>query len=209
MLKRGGKLVYSTCTFAQEEDEKQILTFLERHSQYELLKQEKLWPHKVQGEGHFVALLHKKEGEICNLPLQKTGLKDSKLLAAYRQFERETLFTHFDNLLLNGNNLYSLPNDCPKLTVQTLRAGVQLGEFVKGRFEPSHALAMALTHEQAHCVEVDEATANEYLFGKTFACDSSLKGWQVVTYLGYPLGWCKCSNGTAKNHFPKGLRIMG
>jgi len=65
---------------------------------------------------------------------------------------------------------------------------------------------MCLKSEQANCVEVDEKTAFDYLNGLTFNCDESLKGWHLVTYLGYSLGWCKCVNGTAKNHFPKGLR---
>jgi NOL1/NOP2/sun family putative RNA methylase len=205
MLKGGGKLVYSTCTFAEEEDEEQIKNFLQCHPEYRLLSEEKLYPHKVEGEGHYAALLFKKEGEGNDLPLQKTGI-DKKLLTIYRAFEKETMQTHFDNLYLVGNNLYSLPDDCPALTVQTLRAGVQLGEFVGGRFEPAHALAMAANKSELNGFEVDEKTAESYLQGNTFACDERLKGWQQVRYNGFGLGWCKCVNGIAKNHYPKGLR---
>ncbi len=75
------------------------------------------------------------------------------------------------------------------------------------RFEPSHRLAMALKAEEAQSVEVDEKTALNYLRGLTFDAASAAKGWNLVTYKGRPLGWCKVAGGVAKNHLPKGLRI--
>ena len=127
---------------------------------------------------------------------------DEKL---YRQWERENLNVTFKNLHLAGSVLYSLPQDCPKTSAQTLRAGVRLGELLKGRFEPSHSLAMCLKKEEAHCIDVEEKTALGYLRGLTF--ESNGRGWRLVTYNGYPLGWCKASDGTAKNKLPKGVRI--
>ncbi len=59
MLRAGGALVYSTCTFAKEENEDSINNFLERHPDFKLETMERLWPHKVKGEGHFVARLCK------------------------------------------------------------------------------------------------------------------------------------------------------
>ena len=50
MLKVGGKLVYSTCTFAVEEDEEQVQNFVDTHSNMRLIRSEKLYPHKVKGE---------------------------------------------------------------------------------------------------------------------------------------------------------------
>ena len=207
-LKCGGLMVYSTCTFSKEEDEDQIENFLAENSHFTLIKSEKLYPHKVKGEGHFAALLKKTEGVDGEVQPFKPVFKDNKLLKVYREFEKEYLQTQpFENLHLVGETLYSVPEDCPAVTVQMLRIGVRLGEFKNGRFEPDHSLAMALSNTQAHCIEVDEKTALSYLGGNTFECSDNLSGWRVLTHLGYPLGWCKAVNGTAKNHLPKGIRI--
>lgn len=207
VLKSGGLLVYSTCTFAPQEDELQVEQFLKNNGQFKLLQMKKLLPHECKGEGHFVALMQKCGGEECDVPPFKCEFKDGKLLAAYREFESRYLKKTFDNLHLAGDTLYSIPEACPSLPFKVLRAGVRLGEFIGGRFEPSHSLAMCLKGEEAQSVEVDHGTALDYLGGKTFDCPAQISGWAMVTYKGFPLGWCKCVNGIAKNHLPKGLRI--
>jgi 16S rRNA C967 or C1407 C5-methylase (RsmB/RsmF family)/NOL1/NOP2/fmu family ribosome biogenesis protein len=219
MLRAGGRLVYSTCTFAKEEDELQIEQFLKSHPAYTLASQEKLLPHVVEGEGHFAAVLTKGaplwgDGESGNapagadLPLFKTGNVDKKHLAIYRAFEKETLAVSFERLFMAGEHLCAAPKDMPVCGVQTLRAGLYLGDFKGDRFEPAHALAMALKADEVKTVEVSEPVAIDYLKGNTFACSQTDKGWRVVTCHGFPLGWCKCSSATAKNHYPKGLRMM-
>lgn len=208
MLKVGGKMVYSTCTFSREEDEGQIENFLSRYPDFKLLKTDKLYPHRVRGEGHFAALLQKMDGEEGEeLPLFKPLVKDKTALKAYREFEANALKTKFENIHQINSNLYALPDGMPVLNVQTLRAGVHLGEITGGRFQPSHSLAMCLKRDEVNCIEVDEATAIKYLSGLTFDCSENVNGWFAVTYKGYHIGWCKCVNGVAKNHLPKGLRI--
>lgn len=202
MLAGGGRLVYSTCTFAPEEDEEQIESFLQAHAEYKLLKMQKLYPHKVRGEGHFCAVLEKTVGErreVCSLKFKA----DKTAEKLYTEFEKEYLNTSFGNLHLFGDKLYSLLTDLPEI----MRSGVFLGEIKNGRFQPSHTLAMCLKKDEAKCIEIDENTALKYLRGLTFDCNADEKGWRLVTYLGYPLGWCKAVGGVAKNHLPKGLRI--
>lgn len=207
-LKRGGRMVYSTCTFAREEDEEQIERFLQNHANYELLKSEKLYPHEVRGEGHFAALMQKGDGEDNEIQPFNAVFSDKKLLKVFREFEKVYLKTSpFENLHLVGDTLYSIPQDCPSVNLQILRIGIRLGVFKNGRFEPDHSLAMALNRSEANCIEVDEKTALSYLSGNTFECGENESGWRVVTYCGYPLGWCKAVNGVAKNHLPKGIRI--
>lgn len=206
-LKVGGKMVYSTCTFSREEDEGQIENFLKENPDFSLLRQEKLYPHRVKGEGHFAALLSKNGVEDGVILREVAPKADKKSLALYRAFEKENLFIEFENLHCIGSNLYSLPSHMPNCSLQVLRAGVHLGEIKGDRFEPSHSLATCLKSGQVKAVEVDEPTALKYLAGNTFDCNEKYKGWRVVSYLGYPLGWCKCVNGTAKNHLPKGIRI--
>lgn len=207
-LRPEGLLVYSTCTFAPEEDEKQIENFLKKYPDFKLLSMEKLLPHTHAGEGHFVALMQKTDGEEASVkPFQLTP-PDKKTLGLYRDFEKSALLRKpYDNLHIAGDFIYSVPQDCPSLPFKTLRAGVRLAEVKAGRVEPCHSLAMCLKRGEAISVEVDEPTAIAYLSGNTFACNGKLSGWALVTYLGYPLGWCKAVNGTAKNHLPKGLRI--
>ncbi len=210
MLKSGGRLVYSTCTFSREEDEQTIEDFLKKRRDFTLIKQEKLYPHRVEGEGHFAALMEKSSGnesEEVHLPETAVCVKDKKAYGLYKQFEKEYLKVSFGNILQSGEYLYSLPLKMPETGVQIVRAGVQLCEIKGDRIEPCHALAMCLKQDLAKCVAVDETTAVKYLSGFTFAVDEREKGWRVVTYNGLPLGWCKCVNGTAKNHLPKGLRV--
>lgn len=208
VLKRGGLLVYSTCTFSKQEDEEQIENFLAEHSNYKLIKSEKLYPHQVKGEGHFAALLQKTDGEDNDIQPFTAVFKDKKLLKTFREFEKDCLKTPpFENLHLVGDTLYSVPENCPAVNLQILRLGLRLGVFKNGRFEPDHSLATALNHTQANRIEVDEQTALSYLGGNTFSCNENAYGWHIVTHLNYPLGWCKAVNGVAKNHLPKGIRI--
>ncbi|MGN0818551.1 MAG: RsmB/NOP family class I SAM-dependent RNA methyltransferase [Candidatus Coproplasma sp.] len=206
-LRVGGKMVYSTCTFSFEEDEGQIENFLKENNNFTLISQEKLYPHRVRGEGHYAALMTKDGGEERDTVSLAQPKTDKKALALYRAFEQENLIVRFENIQSVGSNLYSLPEGMPETGLQTLRAGVHLGEIKGDRFEPSHSLAACLKKDQAYAVEVDETTALKYLAGNTFECSENYKGWRIVTYLGYPLGWCKCVNGVAKNHLPKGIRI--
>lgn len=206
-LKPGGLLVYSTCTFAPEEDEFQIENFLKKYQNFKLLSSEKIFPHDQMGEGHFVALLQKTDGEEGRVPLFKPISPDKKTLTEYKKFESQTLNAGFGNLHLAGDFIYSIMPDCPELSFKTLRVGVRLCEVKSGRVEPCHSLAMCLSGDGAKSVEVDQPTALSYLGGNTFSLSERVNGWALVTYLGYPLGWCKAVGGVAKNHLPKGLRI--
>lgn len=205
MLAVGGRMVYSTCTFSPEENEEQIAAALEAYP-LKLVSERRLYPHEVRGEGHFCAVLEKLSGERRDMPLLKPAA-DRAGLCLYRQWEKENLGLVFGNLHFVGRTLYSLPNDMPKTSVQTLRAGVRLGEVTGNRFEPDHSLAMCLEKGQANGIEVDEQTAVNFLKGYTFGCSSNEKGYRLVLYKGYPLGWCKVSDGVAKNKLPKGVRI--
>ena len=92
--------------------------------------------------------------------------------------------------------------------LKLLRTGLHLGTFKKNRFEPSYALAMALKLAQAKnvCDLMDEEQAYQYLKGEALNLKAK-KGWVLVGYQGYPLGFGKASEGLIKNHYPKGLRI--
>lgn len=209
MLAGGGRMVYSTCTFAPEEDEGQIENFLKTHAGYKLLQMKKLLPHEIKGEGHFYAVLEKPDGVRLQAANRKP-VQNTHTLGIYREWESETLAFKAENVVCEYcGGVRQFAVDLPKVGVEIERCGREFGRLsLDGkRFEPSHRLAMSLKSGEVKHIGVDEATALKYLRGLTFDCPASEKGWRVVTYLGYPLGWCKAVNGTAKNHLPKGLRI--
>lgn len=209
MLAVGGRLVYSTCTFSREEDEGQIEGFLKEHPEFRLLSQKKLLPHEVRGEGHFCAALEKVDGGRRDIKVLRPEVSDKKLLKVFREWERDALKTETDKLLLRNYSFYRVADGTPDLSSSKIphNFGVYLGKISPDgkRFEPSHTFAMCLGVDEANCVEVDEGCALSYLRGLTFECNE--QGWRVVTYKGFPLGWCKASGGVAKNHLPKALRI--
>lgn len=209
MLAGGGRMVYSTCTFAPEEDEGQIENFLKTHAGYKLLEMKKLLPHEIKGEGHFYAVLEKPDG-IRRQTANRKPVQNTDTLRIYREWESETLAFKAENVVCEDwGGVYQFTGDLPKVGVEIERCSREFGRLsLDGkRFEPSHRLAMSLKSGEVKHIEVDEATALKYLRGLTFDCSASEKGWRVVTYLGFPLGWCKAVSGTAKNHLPKGLRI--
>lgn len=210
MLKKDGVLVYSTCTFAKEENEEVINDFIDDYEDAELVMMERLWPHKVKGEGHFVAKIKKRSEEDCNT--KKLKVKPlGKELKDYKDFEKKFLNKDIrGDFYIKGENLYLLPEDCPDTKkLKVLRSGLHLGTLKKNRFEPSHAFSHYLTIEDVKNIEnlnIDDERAKEYLKGNTIKTDKS-RGWVLVSIEGIPLGWGKESNGILKNHYPKGLRI--
>lgn len=216
MLKRGGTLVYSTCTFSAEEDERQIDNFLNSHKNYTLKNNKKLYPHEVRGEGHFCAALQKGEGEENDLKAVQPQVFDKLTEKLYRGWESETLKIKLQNLLCENGNAAYIGGGLPDVSafqrkgiLKALSCGVYLGgKSLDGkRFEPSHRLAMCLKPNEVNHIETDRQTALGFLRGLTFNCENTPNGWYVVTHNGLPLGWCKVSGGIAKNHLPKGLRI--
>lgn len=133
---------------------------------------------------------------------------------AFDDFLRDTLRPKeayfYDSCLLEKDGLlYRLPGECPEFAgLHVLRAGLFLGSFKKGRFEPSHALALALREHQAIRtvnLSADSREAAAYLRGEALASETG-DGWCLVLADGYSLGWGKAVGGVVKNHYPKGLR---
>lgn len=213
MLKKDGILIYSTCTFSREENEHVINEFISEYPHTELIEMERLWPHKIKGEGHFVAKIKKSEEEECNVKELKIKNLD-KEIKDYREFEKKFLKVDFysnkkNKFYLRGENLYLLPEiypDTKKLKV--LRYGLHLGVLKKNRFEPSHALSHYLKVEDVKNVEnfsVQSESILKYLKGDVVNSNEN-RGWVLVSVEGIPLGWGKESAGVIKNHYPKGLR---
>ena len=229
MLRPGGRLVYSTCTFAPEENEGSINRFLNRHRDFTKKHTLRLWPHRVRGEGHFVAVMQKAgsvpEGYMSNPSNRTVRGVPEKELKEFTSFCKEAIrvtgsspMEELGNLLgmtgelvyiRFGSNLYLTSGQMPGLRgLKVLRSGLHLGELKKNRFEPSHALALALCPRDVCNVWnlKTDSDAYAYLNGQTFPAQGE-KGWYLVCLDGFSLGWGKLSGGIMKNHYPKGLRI--
>ncbi len=216
LVKPGGRLVYSTCTFAPEENEQTVRSFLQRHPEFSPEQVDapwftpagvgmyRLWPHKLRGEGHFAAVLRKAEAEAADAPCMQKGVTLPK---QWTEFARDLEITlPAGKAVLFGQSLYWAPEELPALNgLKVLRPGLELGQVKKERFEPAHALALWLnkaSRMQDYPALGDEAKA--YLHGDVVP--SGQQGWCLVTLDGYSIGWGKGDGKVLKNHYPKGLR---
>ena len=238
MLRPGGVMVYSTCTFEREEDEDIVLGLMKAHPDMRLSDTSflkcrtvgvrdgfegcgqalRLWPMYFKGEGHFAALLEKDGVGVRTLPQggsEDAGrIKDTKVLES---FLKETLndrkaaeiLDARDRFRLVGDNLFIMPSDTPSLKgLKVLRCGLHIGTFKKDRFEPAHALALSLNEQDVRNVKRVSEDEAES-FVKGMTLEGEGGGWCLVSLEGFSLGWGKASGGKVKNHYPKGLRIPG
>jgi NOL1/NOP2/sun family putative RNA methylase len=235
MLRPGGILTYSTCTFNPSENEGVLSRFLKQYPEFEvqtvpgaehyqparpewadapshLSKAARLWPHHLRGEGHFVAVLKKIGGPEGTK--QRTGKLPpvhNQAVQAYRAFVKETLTTPPDHeqWTLFGNHLYRMLDELPPVKgIKVERPGFYLGQLKGKHFIPSHAWALALSSKEVQRsinFEVEDPDLYRYLQGEAIPVNLA-KGWTLVTVNGFSLGWGKVSGGLLKNHYPKWLR---
>jgi len=215
LVRPGGRLVYSTCTFAPEEDEEAVANFLKEHPEFEPEMLEapwfvpgengshRMWPHKLLGEGHFAAVLRKTSGE----ERENEVAKGEKLPKEWTAFAKELGISLTEGKAVSfGQNLYWAPADMPDIRkIKVLRPGLELGTVKKDRFEPAHALALWLdscNNTESYGADSEEMKA--YIHGDVVP--SQKKGWCLVRADGYSMGWGKGDGRVLKNHYPKGLR---
>ena len=256
MVAPGGTLVYSTCTFSPQENEENVRWFLGTHPEWEpadlpgLYGSEwmertgpvpgigddpalsgclRLWPHRLEGEGHFLAVFRKGGTPYEIRRGLVKPLKDREAAKLWKAFTEEALTekgaarllpTQGSGMILFGKELYLLPEAVSLEGLKVLRPGLHLGTIKKNRFEPSHALALFLGSEDVRCsAELcgrdgenrDEGPVQAYLRGESLEtkdCSSVRggQGWCLVTDFGFSVGWGKVTGERIKNHYPKGLR---
>ena len=258
MLKPGGMMLYSTCTFSPEENEGTISYLMEEcpdihvvnalssteernhlginydgfdhgrpqwgNGSDELKHTLRLWPHKIDGEGHFIALLIKDDklhSSIDNLSTyQKHGSNSNSLseeaiefLSQIKPFENIDELVRQDRILIQKDRVYLVPEGFTELKgLRTLRQGLFLGEMKKKRFVPSQSLAIALKstdYESIIDFSAEDPNVIRYLKCETLSLDTNNKnGWQLISVDGFPLGWGKLNNGSLKNMYLPGWRWM-
>ena len=248
MLRPGGRMLYSTCTFSEKENEEVIAYLLENRSEMHLISippqdgyspgllglQEcvRLWPHKIGGEGHFLALLEKggyaaeadegkqmkrknpgkKQAGKSKTARSGKGVKPGIALAsAFLEEQGWTLSS--ERIAIRGESAYYETGLLPEtISVPFFRNGLYLGDVKKDRFEPSGACAMAMpgrTHPHMVSFSMDDSRISRYLKGETielYSGEKSGNGWQLVCVEGFPLGWGKITGELLKNKYHPGWR---
>lgn len=214
-LKPGGSLVYSTCTFSSEEDEETVEFFLHKHPEFVLKEQHKLFPHTSSGEGQYAALLEKQGSSFFaanRIPKASFGKTDKRAMETVLNTLRGIFIElpEGDIRILPDGRVFLLEAALPAEldSLRLVSAGVFLGELKKDRMEPSHALFMAYPSERfSQSFAPSEDDLARFLAGESIGCDRSLSGYLPVLTGRYAIGFGKASNGTLKNHIPKGLRF--
>lgn len=256
MLKPGGMMFYSTCTFSPLENEAVITHLLQEREDARVVEMEdyegfspgltsfremtfhpacaltrRIFPHRMPGEGHYLALLQKtvQEREEVDFPVRK-GKKQKKakkgklpkesvlLVEAFLKelCSREYAAEIMQHLEIRGEKAYYVPNpDFEGKGLHFLRNGVYLGDVKKNRFEPSEPFALTLHKEHCRaCVDFapSDARLQQYLKGESFDISdlpesTPKKGWVLVMAGGYALGFGKVVNHTLKNKYPAGWRV--
>ncbi len=231
LLRPGGVLVYSTCTFNREENEDRVAAFLDDHPEWTLDPIEadatspgiggvgrRIWPHRTVGEGQYVARLRAPEDwqpaprSAPRPPGTASELgADAPVRSAWADFQHRQLATELDgDLVVRGDTVYLAP---PRTGVPggiAARAGLPLGRARPGRFEPAPALATSLRAGEARQRvqwDDDDGPLWTYLTGNVVE-DGGPDGWVLVCWRDWPIGWARRSGGVLKNHLPEHVRRM-
>ena len=230
-LRPGGYIIYATCTFSLEENEKMVDAFLRAHPDFRLVPVKdavrahtddgisfdgchcqnledcrRFYPHKSRGEGQFMAVL-RHEGEAAPRPAAPSGTA-AKPDPAALAFLDEVLdgYDPAHVTVYNDKPVYLSPALRPGKGT-AFSCGVTIGEVRKNYLQPHHQFFMALGPRFRRQIELtpDSDALARYLKGEEIAVDCE-NGWAVITTQGCTVGGVKVVSGRAKNHYPKGLR---
>lgn len=231
-LASGGTIIYATCTFSLEENEMQIDAFLKRHPDFEIVPTadrvqkatsngisfdgcecknihfaRRFYPHTSRGEGQFMAVLrHKGEKATGTRQYKKQNVKLDPVLI---DFLDDTLENYNkDDIVLYGDTPVFYGGDIEIKKGSAFMCGVTIGEIKKNYVLPHHQLFMAYGDSFKRKIDLDPNSEDikKYLRGEEIKCNLP-NGWATVTVCGVAVGGAKVSNGVAKNHYPKGLRM--
>lgn len=234
MVKPGGYLLYSTCTYSPEENEGIVTTFLSSHEDYSLVTlnpeveaatrpgivsdddtlslTRRFYPHVTRGEGQFVALMKRSEktqNKSIILYKDSTTQLSKQEMAAVNSFFKASLSSQpIGRIAKHRDNIVIISHNCPIPNRSVFMSGVLLGEIKGTTFIPSHQFFSCygdLFINKVNLTESDTRVA-KYLAGEEIDAGHDLRGWCCITYEGIPLGGGKASDGKIKNHYPKGLR---
>ncbi|MBS4960189.1 MAG: RsmB/NOP family class I SAM-dependent RNA methyltransferase [Clostridiales bacterium] len=236
MLRAGGYILYSTCTFDPAENEKAVNDFLNDHDDFEICPLEKvkgfdtghpewiengrqqltgcarLWPHRLKGEGHFLALLRNTSDPVERTANYGVPTSSDSRLKFFEDFCREYLSVELKGRIeVIQDHVHLIPWEVPDLHgLRIVRSGWFLGELKKNRFEPSQSLAMGLRQGEFRNTanfSADDPRLIRYLKGESIELDGPKDGWCLVTVDDFPVGWAKMQKGRLKNKYLAGWKM--
>jgi len=225
-LKKDGILIYSTCSYSKEEDE-EIAEWLIKTLQVSYCplfidkawnitasgNGYRFWPDKVKGEGFFIACF-KKAGSDAGID-NSTRSKPQPVTNKEKEIIENWVKVTDHRLIKNENTVYAWPqalvNDMNFILtrLRVIYSGVRAGELMKDKLIPDHALAISkIVNDSIGKTELNYEQAIQYLQRKEIKIDTIGKGWQLVNYEGYALGWVNVLPNRINNYYPKELRIL-
>ena len=230
-LKEKGTLIYSTCSYSKQENEDisdwlcetfnlipvQIPIKTEWGIQETLSDTHKcfgyrFYPHKVKGEGFFIACFKK------STPVPSPRIKRAKETRINQKSEdiiKKWLKPEEDISIFNFQEEYFAINKAHEADLQFLqsnlylkKSGVRIGRIMGKDLVPDHELALSLViNSDLHKINLNRDQAITYLKRDEIRIDGSYRGWTLMCYEGFPLGWAKILDNRINNYFPKELRI--
>ena len=212
LVRPGGRMVYATCTWNPAENEENIDWFLQKFPFFRLEPFDlpgvdgsggfvTCYPHCLQGEGQFAALLRRDGNGEAHLPANRDLPQPAR---QERQLIEGLFAGRYTPARRLGTTLVTAPFLPDTEGLKVLRAGLHLGEIRSGLAFPDHAAAVAFGTPAAQVHICSDSEAEAFFAGQTIP--GGEKGWTVAVWRGLALGWAKGSGGVLKNHYPKGLR---
>lgn len=230
-LKKDGILIYSTCSYSKDEDE-DIMDWISSkleigNKKLEIRKEwgitetvsaagntgYRFWPDKVKGEGFFLSVFRKTAGD------EAANFKSKKSISTLTKKEEELVTpwakTEGFRLVKNQNNVYAWPEkhfEDFNFLLQQLKvvySGIAVGEMMKNKLVPTHALAMSnICNGSLHREKLGYDAAIKYLQRRDPEIITDYRGWTLASYQGHFLGWMNILPGRVNNYYPKELRIL-
>lgn len=235
-LRPGGILIYSTCTFNQEEDEMVVRRLVEEYGEElceapeifvddawgvvtgreSVFRTFRFFPHKVTGEGMFMAVAIKRgedmrrRPKVRRGPVVKIGGKDAEELARWVQQPAEMSFFQAGEMLYGCRKEHFEDIEMLSGALSVIYSGVAMGQIFKNRLKPDAALALyvGLNRQEVACCEVDEDTALQFLRKQDIPASLFAEGVNLVVCKGLPLGFVKRIGCRVNNMYPNALRIL-
>ena len=225
-LKLGGIIIYSTCSYAKEEDEdickwvtdnfladKSLLAIKNEWGIVQSAGSYRFWPDKVKGEGFFLACFKKKDGEhdaafSYKKKPEQASKKEIEFIEKWIKNEG-IIFIKYLNTVYAWTEQHVRDFSFLLEQLRVIYSGTLVGELIRDKLVPDHALAMSNNiAETIPRVELDYEQAILYLQRKDLRFEIETKGWQLVTYKQHSLGWVNVLPNRINNYYPKELRIL-
>ncbi len=231
-LKPGGFLIYSTCTYEPNENDR-IVAWLGEFSlspfplpvvKDNIVKTDfgyQFFPHRVKGEGFYVSLLKKEDTAYTEHISNNVKMLQH---SPYRQTNNTRLLSAGSDFLKSADDftfiekkemLFAIPNylfnDFQSLSSQLYirQAGIFVG-IMKGKdFIPSHELALSMhIKKDLPSVELTSEQAIAFLRCESIMPETAHRGWVLARYKEFNIGWLKVMDNRANNYYPKEWRIL-